>query len=171
MNNKHGSLYSKYNTVKNDIVAYFWQLNKFDGYIMRQLITLKTVKKLINGTRTPKVIDLAELLGIKIYDYKIPHKETTTLNKILKVFKNENIIVQYQIGSYKIDLYFVDYKLAIECDEFGHSDRNNSYENKRQKYIEDNLDATVMRFNPDNPQFDILDVISDIHYYIADFYN
>ena len=35
---------------------------------------------------------------------------------------------QYYVLDYKIGLYFHDYKLAIEVDEFGHSDRNGDNE-------------------------------------------
>ena len=37
---------------------------------------------------------------------------------------------------YRIDLYFHDYKLAIETDENGHRNRNIDYEIKRQNAIE-----------------------------------
>ena len=42
---------------------------------------------------------------------------------------------QYNVLSYRIDLYFHDYKLAILIDECSHSDRNPDYEVKRQKTI------------------------------------
>ena len=41
---------------------------------------------------------------------------------------------QYNVLSYRIILFFHDYKLAIEIDEYGHSDRDNNYEIKRQIY-------------------------------------
>ena len=34
------------------------------------------------------------------------------------------------------DIYFYDYKLAIEIDENGHIDRNINYEIRRQRAIE-----------------------------------
>ena len=40
---------------------------------------------------------------------------------------------------YRIALYFPAYKLAIECDEFGHNNRDVSYEVNCQKFIEDQL--------------------------------
>ena len=46
---------------------------------------------------------------------------------------------QYTVLSYRIDLYFHDYKLAIEIDENGHSNRTTDYEIKRQKAIEEEL--------------------------------
>ena len=38
---------------------------------------------------------------------------------------------QYNVLVYRIDLYFHDYKFAIETDETGHSNRSIDYEIKR----------------------------------------
>ena len=38
---------------------------------------------------------------------------------------------QYNVLVYRIDLYFHDYKFAIETDENGHSNRSIDYEIKR----------------------------------------
>ena len=38
---------------------------------------------------------------------------------------------QYCVLNYRIDIYFHDYKLAVEINERGHNDRNNTYK-KRQ---------------------------------------
>ena len=46
---------------------------------------------------------------------------------------------QYTVISYRIDLYFHKYKLAIEVDELGHSDRNIDYEIQRQQALEREL--------------------------------
>lgn len=156
----------KYNEVKNKISGYFWSPNEYGGFIMRELINLKTVKLLIKSTHTHSVINLAKLLDIELLDFKVPRKETTNSNKIVKVFKNEKIIPQQPIGPYRVDLYFPDYKLAIECDEHEHADRDSDYEKKRQKFIERKLGATFLRFNPDDPNFDIFNVISEIHIFI-----
>ena len=42
---------------------------------------------------------------------------------------------QYSVLGNKIDLYFHEYKLAIEVDEVGHNDRNIDYKIQRQKAI------------------------------------
>ena len=39
---------------------------------------------------------------------------------------------KYTVLNYRIDLYFHDYKLAIENDELGHNDRTIDYEIQRQ---------------------------------------
>ena len=51
-------------------------------------------------------------------------------------FKRENIQTQYNVLGYRTDLYFHDYKLAIEIDENGDNDRKIDYEIKIQKTTE-----------------------------------
>ena len=45
----------------------------------------------------------------------------------------EDIQTQCKVLGYRIDLYFQDYKLAIEIDENWHSDRNSWLQNKKTK--------------------------------------
>ena len=56
-----------------------------------------------------------------------------------------------------IDFYFPKYKLAIEVDELGHKDRDQTKENKRQKDLKEYLDCKFIRINPDEKNFDIYD--------------
>ena len=93
------------------------------------------------------------------------------INQIIKVFNKEKYITQQNIGKYKIDLYFPKYKLIIECDEFNHKDRNKKYELERHFFIENELNATFIRFNPDDNNFNILDIISKIHYHMCNYKN
>jgi very-short-patch-repair endonuclease len=70
---------------------------------------------------------------------------------------------QKHIGPYYIDLYFEDYNLAVECDEFDHIDRNPSYERTREEYLmQQNI--TILRYNPNDKNFDLSDVIQRITY-------
>ena len=64
-------------------------------------------------------------------------------------FEEENIQTQNNVLSYRIDLFFYGYKLAIETDENGHSDRNIDYEIKRQKAIEQELGCKLIRIDLD----------------------
>ena len=50
---------------------------------------------------------------------------------------------------YRIDLYFHDYKLAIEFDKNAHSDRKIDYEIKIEKAIEQELVSKFIRTHPD----------------------
>ena len=44
--------------------------------------------------------------------------------KIKKTFMVEEIIEDFSALNYLIDFYFPKYKLAVEIDELGHSDRD-----------------------------------------------
>jgi len=86
---------------------------------MRELVNLETVKILISSARTVGSINLAKLLDIETIDYKIPAKETSNSQKIIKVFKNEKIVLQKQVGAYRADLYFSDYDLGNKTEIAG----------------------------------------------------
>ena len=50
-------------------------------------------------------------------------KEPSVIESIKDAFE-EDMQTQYIVLDYRIDLYFNEYKLAIEIDELGHNDRN-----------------------------------------------
>ena len=52
-------------------------------------------------------------LGFKQYDV-ILTKEQSVLTRIMSSFEGGNMQTQFKVLSYRIDLYFHDYKLAIE---------------------------------------------------------
>ena len=56
---------------------------------------------------------------------------------------------QYSVLGYRIDLYFHEYKLAIEVDGLGHADRNLSNEIERQKAMEQKPNCIFIKINPD----------------------
>jgi hypothetical protein len=92
--------------------------------------------------------------------------ETETIIYIMKVFKNELMETQYQIGKYRIDLYFLMYKLSIECNENNHEYYNQDNEIKRKKYIENKLQCSFITYNPDEKDFCIFNVINLIFEHI-----
>ena len=66
-------------------------------------------------------------------------KKQTILNSIKDTFEGENIQTQYRVLDYRTDLYFHEYKLAIEVDELGHTNRNVNNEIESQKTLEKEL--------------------------------
>ena len=85
--------------------------------------------------RTDKSCSLIKNLRFKLHDV-IDTKEQTIINSIKAAFEGENIQTQYTVLGYRIDLYFHEYKLAIEVDELGHADRNINNKTERQKALE-----------------------------------
>ena len=75
------------------------------------------------------------------------------LQSIKDAFEGENMQTQYSVLGYKIDLYFHEYKLAIEVDELDHNEINIDSEIQRQRAIE-------------KENFKIFKAINEIHRHI-----
>jgi very-short-patch-repair endonuclease len=89
-------------------------------------------------------------------------KEQEFIGAIRKAFSHIPMEPQFRIGDYRIDLYLTSLKIAVECDERGHSDRDESKEVARQAYIENQLGCRFLRFNPDAKDFCIYDTINEL---------
>ncbi len=89
--------------------------------------------------------------------------ENQTIGFISNAYSNMlNVKRQFTIGKYRADLYFVDYKLVIECDENGHVDRDPENEKIRELYIT-SLGNKIIRFNPNESGFDLSNVLREIN--------
>lgn len=78
--------------------------------------TQESVQKILVPCRKPKAAVIGAELGIPNY-VKYETHESSISSAIINTFSNEDIIHQYKVGSYIIDLYFPRCKLAIEIDE------------------------------------------------------
>jgi very-short-patch-repair endonuclease len=88
--------------------------------------------------------------------------ENQTIGFIENAYSNVlNVKRQYGFGKYRVDLYFVDYKLVIECDENNHTDRDAEQEKIREDYIT-SLGNKIIRFNPNVSSFDLSNVLREI---------
>jgi very-short-patch-repair endonuclease len=89
--------------------------------------------------------------------------ENQTIGFIENSFKDIfNMKRQFKIGKYKVDLYFIDYKLVVECDEFNHDDRDPIKEKIREEYIL-SLGNKIIRYNPNEKNFDLSNVLREIN--------
>ena len=88
--------------------------------------------KIIKCCGTVESRKLKKRLGFNLHDVT-NSKQQTALGAIKDVFQGENMQTQYSTLGYRLDLYFHDYKFAIENDELGHKDRDISYDTERQK--------------------------------------
>lgn len=158
-------VYNKLQILKKDKIYVAFNKNEFGGYQIRTLIDSDSVKKILGKSSKLKARKLAEMLGINVCDIFLSTKEQTHIGMISDVFADEEMIDQFPIGIYRIDLYFTKYKLAIECDEDGHYSRDKNYEKRRQKYIESH-DVSFIRFNPDELNFSICKVLGNIHMFM-----
>ena len=87
-----------------------------------------------------------------------------------------SIIKKIQVDSngqkyilFRIDIYFTKYRLAVEIDEKGHTDRDLIFEEERQKALEKKLNCTFIRINTCRENFDVDYEASRIQTYISNF--
>ena len=111
------------------------ELNESTKQPNRKFIHVDLGLKIIMNSRTDESCKFKRNLGFTLHDV-INTKEQTVINSIKDAFEGENMQTQYSVLSYRIDLYFHKYKLAIEVDELGHNDRNINDEIERQRALE-----------------------------------
>lgn len=88
--------------------------------------------------------------------------ENQTIGFIQNAFSHLESKRQFTIGKYHVDLYFPKYKVVIECDENNHEDRDIIQENIRQEYIVAIMKNRMIRYNPNEKNFDLSNVIQQI---------
>ena len=76
-------------------------------------------------------------------------------------FEGETIINRYSIKNKRLDAYLFEYKIGIGIDEYNYKFRNFNYEESRTKMIK-NHEITLIRTNPDDPNFYIKNLIIKI---------
>lgn len=140
------------------------------GEQLLNYINIDGLKRLISSSHSDKKIEISKELGFNIYDNNIIKIETETINFIKKCFIDEEMITQYSILNYRIDLYFPKYKLAIECDEEEHKNKINE-DIKRENNIKEILKCTFIRYEPEEKDFCISNVINSIHKHITQYNN
>jgi very-short-patch-repair endonuclease len=89
--------------------------------------------------------------------------ENQTIGFIANAYSNVlNVKRQHVMGKYRVDLYFVDHKLVVECDENGHADRDLLQEQIREDYLKA-CGNKIIRFNPNATGFDLSNVLREIN--------
>jgi very-short-patch-repair endonuclease len=121
------------------------------------LLTLDGVKRVVIISRKVKSIELCKLLNIEC-DIKVVAKETNFVEQIITAFKTFNIKEQYKCLDYRIDVYFVDYKLAIEFDE-AHSYKYKANDIKRENTIKEYLKCKFIRVKQNDNIFKTINII------------
>ena len=137
-----------YNKKRNNILIQEKEKYKAwpdDGYVY---IISDLALKIVMDCRAPTATELRSKLEFKQYVITLT-KEHSVLRSLMDAFEGENMQTQCSVLSCRIDLYFHDYKLAIEVDKKGHKDRNIDHEIKRQEEIKEKLGCEFIRINPD----------------------
>ena len=114
--------------------------------------------------RATSAVNFKSRLGFKQHD-PIVTQEQSVLPKLMTVFAAEEIILQHNVLSFRVDAYFPRYKVCIEIDEESYNYRDINYEIERQKAIEKELGCKFIRINPAKENFNIFVEIGQIQNY------
>lgn len=118
-------------------------------------------KKLASFCRSQQAGHFLEDMGLARMHVCCP--ESTTLDIIEASIKGfTRCRRRFTINGFIVDMYLDELKIAVECDERGHSDRNKWYENFRQEEIEERLGCKFIRFNPHEKNFNLGKYINTI---------
>ena len=112
--------------------------------------------------RTTESCNFKRKVGLNLHNV-INIKVQIVLKLIKETFEGKNMHTQHNVLGYKIDLYFHDYKLAIEVAQYDHNDRNIDYKIQRQNPIEKDLVCEFIWIDPDEKAFIILKFINKIN--------
>ena len=66
------------------------------------------------------------------------------------------------VASYRVVLYLLVPRIAIEIDEFGHRGRAKLYEMTREAIIKQNLGCRLIRVNPNDTRFNLAFCLSEV---------
>ena len=59
------------------------------------------------------------------------HEETSIAEKIIKLFPNENIVLNKNFNNRKLDIWFTNHNINIEIDEGNHENYDSDDEKER----------------------------------------
>jgi very-short-patch-repair endonuclease len=102
------------------------------------------------------ILEDSEYIPVRTY------AEAEIHGKIAKAFAHTDIRLQYAVGQYRVDLFFPEYSLVVECDEYGHELYDAEQERARHAFITGELGCKWIRYDPFDEDFDVFDLINQI---------
>jgi very-short-patch-repair endonuclease len=127
-------------------------------------LSLNAVIKLIIKSRKYDVLKISKAFDIDVDSKHYMCIEADTLQCICQSFQGLEMVLQFKVDKYMIDLYFVDYKIAVECDECYHAkQKQHKKDVERETKIRELIpNIMFIRYSPQNKAFNIFKVINEI---------
>lgn len=144
-------------------VHYISRIAVYEGLGRRRVEYLLTrdARELITNTYNLKnryVTRVGSLTQVRT----IMSLENQTIGFIMTAFDGTEVMErQYAVGSYLVDLCFVQRKIVVECDEMGHTNYDQEEEKVRTNFLT-HRGLKLIRFNPCKEDFDLALVLKDI---------
>ena len=92
-------------------------------------------------------------------------EETSISEKIIKLFRKENIVLNKKFNNRKSDIWFKD-NIVIEVDEGNHENCDSDDEKERGDMFK-NHNFKIFRCNPNGPDFDLFKFLDEMILYIS----
>lgn len=89
-------------------------------------------------------------------------QERDTLEALRRATRCIASVREFVCGPYRIDLYYPDAHLAVECQEHGHANYSVEEEQRRYAFLEAQLHCRFVCYNPDAADFSVLDVVNEV---------
>ena len=96
---------------------------------------------------------------------KMVQEETSKVEKIIKLFPDENIVLSKNFNGRKPDIWFKNRNLIIEVDEGNHEYYDSDDEKEREEMFEKH-NFKIFRYNPNDPVFDVNKFLGKINPYV-----
>ena len=93
-------------------------------------------------------------------------EETSIAEKIIKLFPNENIVLNKKFNNRKPDIWFKNHNLIIEVDEGNHENYDSDDEKEREDMFKKH-NFKIFRCNPNRPNFDLFKFLGEINLHIS----
>ena len=93
---------------------------------------------------------------------KMVQEETSKVEKIIKLFPDENIVLSKNFNGRKPDIWFKNRNLIIEVDERSHENYETDDEKEREEIFKKHNFKTF-RCNPSDPNFDLFKFLGEIN--------
>ena len=92
-------------------------------------------------------------------------EETSIAEKIIKLFPDENIVLNKKFNHRKPDIWFKNHNIIIEVNEGNHENYDLNYEKERKDMFK-NHNFKIFRCKRNGPHFDLFKFLGEINLYI-----
>ena len=124
-------------------------------------LTLAGLVYLLKRSNGKHNIEFAKIIGVSIDGMKFSCNNADFIDSIMKAFSGEEMIKQYKVNEYTVDLYFPKYNIVVES-----GDRTFDYDydiTRRYKIYVTLNECTFVEYHLDKRCFDIFWIINQIY--------
>ena len=157
------------NCSKNIAVFVLKRIRKYYGKKKKTTLPKKKKKNTKHFLKMKRVFLLLKnlhVIKLSVVNDLMVWEETSITEKIIKLFPNENIVINEKFNNRKPDIWFKNQNLTIEIDEGNHENYDWDYEKEREDMFKKH-DFKIFWCNPNDPNFDLFKFLGEIILYIS----